>query len=82
MDKRALIKFYAKLGKSASKTYQLMKEVYGDCCLNRSDVFVSHKCFLDRRDVVEEDQRSEKPITSRTPEIIEKVRNFEEILFH
>ncbi|GFX61457.1 protein GVQW3 [Trichonephila clavipes] len=77
MEKRAVIKFYAKLGKSASQTYQLMKQVYGDCCLNRSNVFVYHKCFLDGKDVVEDDQRSGRPISSTTPEIIEKVRNFE-----
>ncbi|GFW92790.1 hypothetical protein TNCV_1735831 [Trichonephila clavipes] len=58
MDKRTEIKFYAKLGKSASETYQLMKQVYNDCCLSRSNVFVRHKPFLDGSDAVEDDQRS------------------------
>ncbi|GFV64333.1 protein GVQW3 [Trichonephila clavipes] len=75
MDKRTVIKFYAKLGKSASETYQLKKQVHGDCCLSRSNVFVWHKRFLDRSDAVD-DQRSGRPISSRTPEIIEKVQNF------
>ncbi|GFX86335.1 uncharacterized protein TNCV_2562171 [Trichonephila clavipes] len=71
-EKTADIKFYSKLSKSASETYQLMREVYGDCCLSRSNVFVWRKRFLDRRDAVEEDQSSERPISSRAPEIIEK----------
>ncbi|GFX47599.1 uncharacterized protein TNCV_3016181 [Trichonephila clavipes] len=72
MEKRAAIKFYAKLGKSASETYQLMKQVYGDCCLSISKVFVWHKRFLDGRDVIDEDQRRRRPTSSRIPEIIEK----------
>ncbi|GFX20170.1 hypothetical protein TNCV_1437301 [Trichonephila clavipes] len=58
MEKRAVIKFYAKLGKSASETYQLMKQVSGDCCLSRSNVFVWHNYFWEGRDVIEDDQRS------------------------
>ncbi|GFX45269.1 hypothetical protein TNCV_2095541 [Trichonephila clavipes] len=40
-----------------------------------SNAFVWYKYFSDRRDTVEDDQRNESPISSRTPEIIEKVRN-------
>ncbi|GFV78057.1 FLJ37770-like protein [Trichonephila clavipes] len=47
-----------------------MKKVYGDCCLSRSNV------FLDGRDAVEDDQRSGRLNSSRTPEITEKVHNF------
>ncbi|GFS81358.1 hypothetical protein TNCV_1225401 [Trichonephila clavipes] len=53
-----------------------MKEVYGDCCLNRSNVCVAQTFFGWKR-CGREDQRSGRPISSRTPEIIEKVRNFE-----
>ncbi|GFS55276.1 protein GVQW3 [Trichonephila clavipes] len=53
-----------------------MKQVYGDCCLSRSTVFVWRKRFLDGSDAVEDDQRNGRPISSRTPEIIEKVQNF------
>ncbi|GFT48274.1 uncharacterized protein TNCV_4708451 [Trichonephila clavipes] len=76
MEKRVVIKFYTKLGKSASETYRLMKEVYGDCCINRSNGFVWHKRFLGVSDMVEDDQYSGRPISSRTSEIIKKVRNF------
>ncbi|GFW72369.1 protein GVQW3 [Trichonephila clavipes] len=76
MDKRKVIKFYAKLSKSASETYQLMKQVYRDCCLSRSNVFMWYKRFLDESDAVEDDQRIGRPISSRTPETIEKVHTF------
>ncbi|GFU70980.1 FLJ37770-like protein [Trichonephila clavipes] len=38
--------------------------------------FVWFKRFLDESDSVKDDQRCRRPISSRTPEIIEKVRNF------
>ncbi|GFY06270.1 protein GVQW3 [Trichonephila clavipes] len=75
-NKEFLIKFYAKLGKSASEAYKLMKQVYDDSCLSRSNVFVRHKGSLDGSDTVEDDQRNRRSISSRTPEIIDKVRNF------
>ncbi|GFW72079.1 uncharacterized protein TNCV_4789671 [Trichonephila clavipes] len=72
MEKKAVHKFYAKLDKSTSETYQLMKQEFTVTCLNRSYVFVWNKRFLEEKDAVEDDQRSGRPISSRTPEIIEK----------
>ncbi|UYV82854.1 hypothetical protein LAZ67_22001095 [Cordylochernes scorpioides] len=43
MEQRAVIKFNAKLGRSASETYILMKQVYGTLCLSKSNVFIWHK---------------------------------------
>ncbi|GFV24863.1 transposable element Tcb2 transposase [Trichonephila clavipes] len=40
------------------------------------NVVQSHKRFLDERNAVEDDQHNGKTISSRTPEIIEKVPNF------
>ncbi|GFU69497.1 protein GVQW3 [Trichonephila clavipes] len=53
-----------------------MKQIYGDCCLSRSNGFVWHKRFLDGSDTVVDDQRSGRSLSSRTPGIIEKDRNF------
>ena len=66
----------AKLGKKASETFRLMQQVYGDDCLSRANVFLWHKRFLEGRERLEDDNREGRPISTRTPEMIEKVRDF------
>ncbi|UYV65885.1 hypothetical protein LAZ67_3005807 [Cordylochernes scorpioides] len=39
---KSLIKFNAKLGKSESETFILMKQVYSKLCLSESNVFIWH----------------------------------------
>lgn len=43
------VKFCQKLGKSASETFQMIKQVYGEKALGRSAVFKLHKCFAQGR---------------------------------
>ncbi|KAG5316692.1 SETMR methyltransferase, partial [Acromyrmex insinuator] len=76
MEQRAVIKFNAKLGKSASETFRSMQQVYGSQCLSRTAVFEWHKRFLQGRETLEDDKKSGRPILVRTPEMIEKVRDF------
>ncbi|UYV76641.1 hypothetical protein LAZ67_14001557 [Cordylochernes scorpioides] len=76
MEQRAVIKFNAKLGRSASETYILMKQVYGTLCLSKSNVFIWHKRFSDGRNTLEDDKHAGRPSSSKTPESIEKVREF------
>ncbi|EGI67627.1 FLJ37770-like protein [Acromyrmex echinatior] len=74
MEQRAVIKFNAKLGKSASETFRSMQQVYGS--LGRTAVFEWHKRFLEGRETFEDDKKSGRPILVRTPEMFEKVRDF------
>ncbi|KAG5347344.1 SETMR methyltransferase, partial [Acromyrmex charruanus] len=75
MEQRTVIKFNAKLGKSASETFRSMQQIYG-ICLGRTAVFEWHKRFLEGRQTLEDDKKSGRPILVRTPEMIEKVRDF------
>ncbi|KYN33829.1 hypothetical protein ALC56_11905, partial [Trachymyrmex septentrionalis] len=57
VEQRAVIKFNAKLGKSASETFRLM-QIYGNQCLGRTAVFAWHKRFLEGRETLEDDKKS------------------------
>ena len=74
MEQRAVIKFNAKLDKSASETFRLMQQIYGN--QGRTAVFEWLKRFLEGRETLEDDKKSGRPILVRTPEMIEKVHNF------
>lgn len=76
MEQRAVIKFHAKLGKNASETFRLMQQVYRDDCLSRTVVFEWHKRFLGGRETLEDDKHTGRPISVRTPEMMQKVRDF------
>jgi hypothetical protein len=70
-EQHANIKFMCKLGKSASETLMALQRVYGDTALNKSAVYDWFSRFKIGQ---EDDQCSGRPSTSRTKEMIEKVR--------
>ena len=72
VEQRVNIKFIAKLGKSATETYNLT-EVYGDQCLSRTQVFEWFKKFKEGREDVGNDSKSGCPSTAKTQENVEKV---------
>ena len=53
-----------------------MQQVYGDDCLSRANVFLWHTRFLGGRERLEDDNRERRPISARTPEMIEQQRNY------
>ncbi|GFT52210.1 protein GVQW3 [Trichonephila clavipes] len=73
IEQRIVVKFHFKLGKTATETYNLLKEVYGSECLSRARVFEWFKRFKDGRQDVEDDSRPGRPSTSKTDENVEKV---------
>jgi len=73
MQKRVNVKFCVKLGKSTTETYNLLKKIYGDECLSRTQVFEWFKRFKEGREEIGDDQRPGCPSTSKTDANIEKV---------
>ena len=67
------VKFCLKLGKSTTETYDLLKKVYGDECLSRTQVFEWFKRFKEGREEIGDDQHPSRPSTSKTDANIEKV---------
>lgn len=76
MEQRAVIKFHAKLGTSATETFKMMQKAYGSECLSRSMTFEWHKRFLEGRQSLEDDERLGRPISIRTADSIRIVQEF------
>ncbi|XP_030691893.1 protein GVQW3 isoform X2 [Globicephala melas] len=75
LEQRISIKFCVKLNKSASETHHLLKEAYGDEVMSRARVFDWHKRFKEGREDIRDDARSGRPVTHRTDENIQKVKD-------
>jgi len=73
-EQRTNIKFPCRLGKSASETLSALQQVYGDTALKKSAVYDWFSRFKNGQEKLEDDQRSGRPSTSRTAEMIEKMR--------
>jgi transposase len=65
-EQRENIKFCQKLGKSASETFQMINQAYGEEALGRSAVFKWHKRFEEGRDSLEDDEHNGRPRMTRT----------------
>ena len=74
IGQRINIKFCVKLGKMATETLKMLRDVYGDSSMSRTRFFEWHKRFVEGREDVEDDSKSERPCTSTTDTNIEKVR--------
>ena len=74
-EQRCVIKFYVKLGESATVTYEKLQSVYGEHFLSRAQVFRWHKSFLEGQEQVEGEPRAERTSTSKTDDNVEIVRS-------
>ena len=74
VEQRTNIKFLAKLGKSPTETLNLLKTVYGEQVMSRTQVFEWHKRFSTGREDVGDGPKSGRSSTSRIEANIEKVK--------
>jgi hypothetical protein len=64
MERRAAIKFCAKLKKTAIETFEKLKSAYGEECLSRTGVSEWHKRFKEGPESLQDDERKGRPSTS------------------
>ncbi|GBN06908.1 hypothetical protein AVEN_16855-1 [Araneus ventricosus] len=62
------------LGKTATKTQEMLVKVYDVEAVSKKGAFEWFKCFRDGKEDVEDEPRSGRPPTSTTPDNIEGVR--------
>jgi hypothetical protein len=67
LDQRYAIKLCVKLGKSATETFDMIKQAYPDIALARSGVFRWHQAFLEGWEEVADAERARRPSTSTKP---------------
>jgi len=73
---RACIKFCFKLGKTATECYEILKTAFAIQAMGRSQTFQWFSRFKAGRTSTQDDERSGRPVSSSTPEMIERVRQF------
>ena len=74
IEQKINIKFCVKLGKTATETLKMLRDVYRDSSMSRTRVFEWNKRFVEGRKDVEDDPKSGRSCTSTIDTNIEKVR--------
>ena len=72
-EQSACIKFHFKLGKTATEYYEMLKTAFGEQAMGRSQTFQSFSRFKTGRTSTDDDESSGRPVSSSTPEMIERV---------
>jgi hypothetical protein len=72
IEQHVCIKFYTKLGKSGTKTLEMLREAFGEHSLSQTAVSEWHSRFKAGRVSAKDYERSGRPCTSKTTENAEK----------
>jgi len=74
LEQQINIKFYVKIGISASETLALLTGAYGGYVMKKSSVFEWHRQFKEGREDVQDDPRSGQPKMQRIDANVNRVR--------
>lgn len=74
LQQRTCIKFCVKNKLSGVKTLSMLKKCFGDDTLKKTVIYQWHGRFRNGRELVTDDERSGRPLTSKTDENIDKVK--------
>ena len=70
LEEQYAIKFYFKLGKNATETYEILQIAFGASCMNRASVFEWHKRFKEGRESVRDNERCGRSKEVNRPDLI------------
>ena len=70
LEERYAIKFFFKLGKNATETYEMLQTAFRLSCMNRASVFEWHKRFKEGRGSMRADEKRDRSKEVNTPELI------------
>jgi len=73
-EQHACIKFCFKLRKTATECYEMLKTAFGEEAMGLSQTFQWFSRFKAGRISTDDDELSGRPVSSSTPEMIERVR--------
>ena len=72
-EQRICVKFCVKIGKSVTKTIEMLKIAFGEEAMCRTQTYEWWKRFKEGRTSVDDDPRSGRPSTSKTDDNVAKV---------
>ena len=72
---RIAVKFYVKLGKSATETFAMFNTAYGDVSMKRTACFKWHERFKSGRQSIDDDELPGGPSTSTDNPHVDKINS-------
>ena len=72
-EQRIAVKFFVKLGKSATETFAMLNTAYGDVAMKRTARFKCHERFKSGRQSIDDDERSGRPSASTDNPHVDKI---------
>jgi hypothetical protein len=72
-EQRVCIKFFQKFGKTATETYEMLQQAFGETVLSRSKTFEWYSRFKNGRTSIDDDPHTGRPSTARTNETVDRI---------